>query len=487
MLYCENPSRARANWCPINKEDAIYDGWSEVAYCEGEVLAACEELRNKKLEERMSSQACPCQESWRYRSKIYNYCKTDSSCDPWCPVKPTMVATFGANTTYCTDEILAACEAEREGKPKPVCPCLKGGQWTYQGKPQSYCSNPTKSNRASWCKNDAGQIEFCHGDIENACKELEGTLPVETELCPCLDGGEWTLQGTQFSYCQIGTCPRTHGALSSTGNSNMVKCNAKAKAACNVLDGLKTDAGKTALFGDFTTAATGCACWWDLSRTDCACCEEGAVQCGHPMHNYCYKKSEGRQRGCPGVPASQWTLSTTGHVCSGDRSRKDCAWCAPGGGQCRDDIYGPDSQHGNRCWHSQDEEYCGVTTASSCDVTHDCDSQAECLLDRKFGANLEVRKCVCKEGWTGNGLECFDAVTGEASLEVSGSGDVSLTLVMKTERFTVEANKTENPESSEPGNDLLTNIESVFSEGKTCSEDTDCDGQFATVSKAPTD
>jgi len=482
QLYCENPNRASQNWCPT--EDAVYDG-GKFAYCSGEVLAACETLRINKKAELAAATQCPCQQSWSYKSKVYNYCKTDTDCDAWCPVKPELVSSLGAKTTYCTSDILAACETERESQPKPVCPCVSGGQWTYQGKPQSYCSNPTKSNRANWCYNDVGQVKFCHGDIETSCKELEGTLPVETEDCPCLDGGEWTLQGTQLSYCQIGSCPRTHSAVSSTGNNNMAKCTSKAKAACSSLKSLETESGRTAMFGSYTKASTGCACWFDMTRTDCACCNTDAVQCGAPMQNYCYKKFDGRQRGCPGVPASQWTLATTGHVCAGNRSRTDCAWCAPGGGQCRDELYGPGSSYGNRCWNSQDEEYCGVTTPNSCDVTHDCDSQATCSFDRKFGAYLEVTKCTCKEGWVGNGLQCFDAVTGEASVEVSGSGDVSLTLVMKTERFTLEADKTENPEASEPGLTLLTNIETVFTEGETCSKETECDGTFATVSKAP--
>ena len=85
-----------------------------------------------------------------HRGKLYNYCKTDSSCDPWCPVKPELVSELGANTTYCTEDILAACDAERESKPKPTCPCLDGGQWSYKGIPQSYCSNPTNSNRYSF-------------------------------------------------------------------------------------------------------------------------------------------------------------------------------------------------------------------------------------------------------------------------------------------------------------------------------------------------
>ena len=56
-------------------------------------------------------------------------------------------------------------------------------------------------------------------------------------------------------------------------------------------------------------------CKFDLSRSDCSCCETNGVQCGEPMQQYCTKKEEGRQAGCLGVPTNHWTLSTTGYPC----------------------------------------------------------------------------------------------------------------------------------------------------------------------------
>ena len=105
----------------------------------------------------------------------------------------------------------------------------------------------------------------------------------------------------------------------------------KVKEACHQLHELTTTAGQQDLYGEFTEANTGCECWFDLSRSDCACCSEEGVQCGAPMQQWCTSKKEGRQSGCLGVPANHWTLSTTGYPCYWNTSRTDCAWCAPGG------------------------------------------------------------------------------------------------------------------------------------------------------------
>ena len=105
----------------------------------------------------------------------------------------------------------------------------------------------------------------------------------------------------------------------------------KVKEACHQLHELTTTQGQQALYGEFTEANTGCECWFDLSRTDCACCSGAGVQCGAPMQQWCTSKKEGRQSGCLGVPANHWTLSTTGYPCYWNTSRTDCAWCAPGG------------------------------------------------------------------------------------------------------------------------------------------------------------
>merc|ERR1712110_788598 len=76
-----------------------------------------------------------------------------------------------------------------------------------------------------------------------------------------------------------------------------------------------------------------CPCWWDMSKKICACCKgSNSMQCGWPMHRYCYKKSK---MGCPGVCNNKFTLSGKGFPCYNDKSKgNNCAWCAAGGFQC---------------------------------------------------------------------------------------------------------------------------------------------------------
>lgn len=59
--------------------------------------------------------------------------------------------------------------------------------------------------------------------------------------------------------------------------------------ACHALHLLTTDAGKAEKFGPYTDASAGatCPCWFDLNRSDCACCTDEGVQCGAPMHQWC--------------------------------------------------------------------------------------------------------------------------------------------------------------------------------------------------------
>ena len=53
------------------------------------------------------------------------------------------------------------------------------------------------------------------------------------------------------------------------------RCRGRQKLeACHQLHELTTTQGQQDLFGEFTQTNTGCPCWFDLSREDCACCHK---------------------------------------------------------------------------------------------------------------------------------------------------------------------------------------------------------------------
>jgi len=160
-------------------------------------------------------------------------------------------------------------------------------------------------------------------------------------------------------------------------------------------------------FDKYTLKNTGGRCWWDIRRTDCAVCKPGtkAMACGYPMHKYCYKQSD--RLGCPGVPNNKYTLSSRGFPCFWDNSDTRCAWCSPGGYQCGPgQKTGPESKQGSRCARGKDKHYCD-SVVGDCRHIPACDANADCRLDRPFGT-LNIFKCVCKKGYTGNGIQCMD-------------------------------------------------------------------------------
>ena len=90
------------------------------------------------------------------------------------------------------------------------CPCLSGGQWTFDGERQSYCKQPKGLGKKPWCPTSEAavfsanyssvNIAYCHNKKKKACDLLEGTrLPAQ---CPCVEGGQFTYQGQAYSYCE---------------------------------------------------------------------------------------------------------------------------------------------------------------------------------------------------------------------------------------------------------------------------------------------
>lgn len=174
---------------------------------------------------------------------------------------------------------------------------------------------------------------------------------------------------------------------------------------------------KPAIFKKYTKSATGCKCWFDLEMgKECACCNKkvdgkkaDSMQCGYPMHNYCYQKH--KRQGCPGVPGNKWTLSTKGFSCYWDKSRReDCAWCAVGGMQCGPNKKTkPDGKLGNHCSNGRTRRYCDAIIGDCRHIPNACDPNAECVKSTKFGKSMRVYKCECKDGYEGNGVQCFDS------------------------------------------------------------------------------
>merc|ERR1719474_2576955 len=114
-----------------------------------------------------------------------------------------------------------------------------------------------------------------------------------------------------------------------------------------------------AIFKKYTKKPKGGRCWWGMTRTDCAQCKKGGVQCGYPMHKFCFKNTPGM--GCPGVPNHKYTLSTRGYPCYWDYTNLGCAWCSEGNHQCgpgEKDEFHPDSKIGNVCMMGKDSTYC---------------------------------------------------------------------------------------------------------------------------------
>jgi len=157
----------------------------------------------------------------------------------------------------------------------------------------------------------------------------------------------------------------------------------------------------------YTKSSSGCECWWDITKKNCACCNEnvGAMQCGWPMHKFCYKKSV---RGCPGVCNNKYTLSGKGYPCYSDLTRTDCAWCNKYGYQCEQTSRnGPQSKRGSRCQDKRNKNYC-ESQQGDCQHIPYCDPNAKCKLSSKVGKFNSYWQCKCQSPYEGNGIQCKD-------------------------------------------------------------------------------
>jgi len=494
--YCANPNGAKTDWCPTQlNDDGSYTSNLPFSFCEADVYTACTATKED------NPVTCPCAADWKYKGDSYTYCADPNNGGfEWCATETDDDGNYAAGKyAKCTTAIAEACEVAEEAAAvadavadTSGCPCISGGQWSFDGERQSYCQQPNGIGRKPWCPRSTAEvtsdnmgsvsIAYCNNKILRKCKELEGTrLPTQ---CPCVEGGQWKYKGKDRSYCEDTNFCATE--VDDDGNfmGKGVKCKKKAvRAACHKLHLLTSEQGKEDLFGDYTQTNTGCPCWFDLTRSDCACCTDDGVQCGAPMQGWCTSKKEGRVSGCLGIPANHWTLSTTGYPCYWNTSRTDCAWCAPGGAQCGPaGDTGPDSAQGSRCWDANDASYCDSVPGNCLHIDH-CDSEAECKFNVKFGSDREHHTCQCKTGWTGNGIQCYDSDGNPSEVSVS-SGDVKVTLAVTNDYYVYPHNSSEFPLG--PGEtSLLSNISALFEAGASCAATQSCNGTYANLEETP--
>ena len=259
--------------------------------------------------------SCPCAEEWKFDGATYNFCaKPAGSNFAWCATNTDDNGNYVTGQyVKCTTDVTESCEAAEDAAYDPVaeadtsgCPCVSGGQWTFDGERQSYCQQPKGIGRRPWCPRsdtditsaNMGTVSFayCNGQTLKKCQLLEGTrLPTQ---CPCVEGGQWRYKGKDRSYCENTNFCATEVSANGGYIGKHAKCKKKSvRAACHKLHLLTTEAGKQDLFGAYTQTSTGCPCWFDLSRSDCACCQNDGVQCGAPMQQYCTSRTAGRQKG----------------------------------------------------------------------------------------------------------------------------------------------------------------------------------------------
>merc|ERR1712033_70270 len=234
------------------------------------------------------------------------------------------------------------------------------------------------------------------------------------------------------------------------------------------------DFGKVKLNAQNTkkyTAAGKCACWWDITRNDCACCKKGvkAVQCGFPMHKFCYEKSE-EGFGCPGVCNYKYTLSGKGYPCYSDHSNTDCAWCNKNGWQCEQNQHtGPGSKKGSRRQARTNQKYC-TSQQGDCKHIGYCDPNASCKKKANVGKYGQYWQCECNKGWSGNGIQCMDS-NGTLSAQPGQQVEVTIEMTAGLYNDAPVENEFNHGEVME---NLLSEMETA---GSSCSAD-DCEASY---------
>lgn len=241
--------------------------------------------------------------------------------------------------------------------------------------------------------------------------------------------------------------------------------------------------GANSIFAPFTKpGGANCQCWWDLTRMDCACCKPGGMQCGFPMHEFCWKETT---IGCPGVKQNKFTLSEQGYPCHYDHSDKSCAWCAQGALQCGK------SHNGQQCYNKgkKTQKYCESVIPDCGHIGKDiCDPNAECEFTGKgkgkFGKYTSYYGCKCKAGWDGEikfapkgwtgGIQCIDA---DGNFSQDPTKVVSVSMTVTNEFYSYPTNSSEFPYGPSNSN-LFAEMTTFVEGGANCPG---CDGTLETI------
>jgi len=215
----------------------------------------------------------------------------------------------------------------------------------------------------------------------------------------------------------------------------------------------------------YTASTSGCPCWFDIQANDtrCACCQNGGIQCGYPKQDQCWHANKwgGVQRisrgcsGSQGVPHSVYTLSTTGFPCPWDPSDRSCSWCTVDKGWLcpkpkNIDGSGEDAQE-QKTWRGEKHNVCisernakrlfrgGAHTSKcrkyDCSLYPDqCSADATCEeVEYLPGKNSNI--CVCKKGFTGNGIQCIEISSSSILPPAKESSTTEIDLKLTTELF----------------------------------------------------
>jgi len=218
------------------------------------------------------------------------------------------------------------------------------------------------------------------------------------------------------------------------------------------------------IFGKYTLdiKKNKCPCWWNLNLKNCACCKAGNnMQCGFPMHRWCYKKTK---YGCPGVCNNRFTLSTKGYPCYDGSSDAACAWCVKDGFQCSpwDKFTGVGSKDGSRCQKQTNQKYCKSVQGDCKHIPAGCPDKERCVKTGQVGKFIKTHECQCPASHPiGNGMQCYDA-DGNKLVSPDQFVEVEMTLNQTVETFPFTG------ANIETGVELQSLIESMENVDNTC-------------------